>query len=806
MASGLAAACQGCTDLLSVPNPRNCVTSARPCNEGFTCNQQTQRCEPAPRGCMEQPSLCSEEQVCDSEQNRCVPQRFVIGQPDDHSNLNTSYGMSRPYAAKLVRDQIAGKTKLAVADWDNDRTLIWNEVPVQNRPADVVLGQQDVMTTTLYRAYGPLNPGILYTPWSIASDGTNLLVAERNYHRISFWSPLPTQSGINRLLLPSGFWGQSNYSAPKPNAGLPTVNALGVKNPVAFAEERPRRGFYISDYGNRRVLVFDGIPADFTTPPKWVIGQPDFTSAGVRPTQTGVGAPYGLFSDGTQLFVADEEWNRVLVYDLPITQNEPAPVMVIGQPDLASVAVNRGGAPAASTLHGPTDVTVTSSGGVRRLWICDSRNQRILSYTLPSTTADLVVGHKGFTTSVANDNGPIGNIGLSTPVTVTSDGVRLVVAEVFNRRVQIWNTLPTQNGQPSDVVLGEPDPSTRLQNAAPAVHGLQFNQPSSVTSDGTHLFVADAGHNRVLIWNRIPKDGATAPDVVLGQHDFSGYLANQDGISASSLSNPQDVRSDGTQLIVADSDNNRVLIWRQLPTSNFAPADAVLGQPDISQNTAGVSAQRLNEPQAVLFYDSYLLVADQMNHRVLRFDAPYSTNAAATLVLGQPDMLASQMQGGMAAVSARGLNHPYFLARGADRILVADSQNHRVLLWNRMPTSDFAPADIVIGAKDFGTATVGADPAQRLYYPAGLHIDGGRLYVSSSWSNRILVWDQLPTVNGSPADFGLGRSDLTSDLPNDAALAPVDRLSLPMGLTSVQGRLFIADQENNRVIGRELPQ
>ena len=40
-----------------------------------------------------------------------------------------------------------------------------------------------------------------------------------------------------------------------------------------------------------------------------------------------------------------------------------------------------------------------------------------------------------------------------------------------------------------------------------------------------------------------------------------------------------------SMIAVADTDNNRVLIWSTIPTSNGVPADVVVGQPDFTHNS-----------------------------------------------------------------------------------------------------------------------------------------------------------------------------------------------------------------------------
>ena len=79
--------------------------------------------------------------------------------------------------------------------------------------------------------------------------------------------------------------------------------------------------------------------------------------------------------------------------------------------------------------------------------------------------------------------------------------------------------------------------------------------------------------------------------------------------------------SNGNQLFVADTGNNRVLIWNGFPTANHEPADGVLGQADLTHTAAnrgtGTDADTLAGPRGVQVYDGMLLVADTNNAREL---------------------------------------------------------------------------------------------------------------------------------------------------------------------------------------------
>ncbi len=100
----------------------------------------------------------------------------------------------------------------------------------------------------------------------------------------------------------------------------------------------------------------------------------------------------------------------------------------------------------------------------------------------------------------------------------------------------------------------------------------QLNHPNGIASDGKHLVLCDTWNNRVLIWNSLPT-GNTQADVVLGQKDFESFTA---GIGMDQVNWPVAVTFAGEKLIVADTNNNRLLVWDSVPTENGAAADHVI--------------------------------------------------------------------------------------------------------------------------------------------------------------------------------------------------------------------------------------
>jgi hypothetical protein len=353
--------------------------------------------------------------------------------------------------------------------------------------------------------------------------------------------------------------------------GCASASTLGGVGGIAFANNK----LFVTDANrvgllpiNNRVLIYDATTfpkSDATFDPSagvrcpvcgmtagTVLGQPDFAGTQIALTQNGMRLPTAVASDGQYLAIADTGNNRILIWNsIPTTNGQPADV-VVGQVDFTSIKT--------------VTVDATSVRAPQGVWIQNKK---------------------------------------------------LYVADTINNRVLIWNTIPTKNNQAADVVLGAPNFTTApvidlTQKTFNAQTTTMYN-PVSVTSDGVHLFVADLGHNRVLIWNTIPTANQAPADVEIGQKDFQSAIANDtpdlcasngtDSTGAATypsrcdrtLDTPRFALSDGKRLFVADGGNDRVLIFNTIPTTNAATPDVILGQTN-GTNSAITSTEDLFHP------------------------------------------------------------------------------------------------------------------------------------------------------------------------------------------------------------------
>src|SRR5690606_28308943 len=92
------------------------------------------------------------------------------------------------------------------------------------------------------------------------------------------------------------------------------------------------------------------------------------------------------------------------------------------------------------------------------------------------------------------------------------------------------------------------------------------------------------------------------------------------GHGASELGFPTDVTTVGDHLFVADPGNHRVLVFAPIPIASGASASFVLGQPSFETNSFGVTQETFASPTSLAVMGNKLYVADTLNNRVLRFN------------------------------------------------------------------------------------------------------------------------------------------------------------------------------------------
>ena len=374
-----------------------------------------------------------------------------------------------------------------------------------------------------------------------------------------------------------------------------------------------------------------------------VVGQSDFDCSLANrgaddPGDNTLSQPQFMCRYGDMFFVTDRGNHRVLMWDqMPEEHGEPASI-VLGQEDFADNLENRGinttldemtSGLGDESLDGFTisqceEDTLSAPAGIavieNKLYVCDAGNHRAVRFeSFPSEdgeTPGLVLGQDNLECNEANRRGVVGSGSLFFPTGICSgDDQHVFIADKDNHRVLIWNKIPFNNGWNADVCLGQAGFDEREANrgeydkAGPDT--LSFPSGVHFDNENERIFVVDQGNHRVLIWNKLPSENGTSPDLVLGQTDFTGREVNGGGgfrrTNDSGFYFPTDVVFGRKGLFVSDSGNNRILVWKEMPTENGQAADLVIGQINFTEN----KFNRGGEPLATTLNDPYGLFLEE---------------------------------------------------------------------------------------------------------------------------------------------------------------------------------------------------
>jgi hypothetical protein len=261
------------------------------------------------------------------------------------------------------------------------------------------------------------------------------------------------------------------------------------------------------------------------------------------------------------------------------------------------------------------------------------------------------------------------------------------VADAWNHRVLIWNSFPTENGQPADVVVGQPT----MQNNSPNVEGVgtkasakNLYWPYGVWSDGKHLWIADTGNRRVLFYEIIPSENYTAADKVIGKNNFEEKdYESENAVWPYSVK----VSADGV-LAITDTQYYRVLIWKHWQDAFTKTADVIIGQPDLEscgQNQARLKPQAntLNWCYDMVMKDGSLWLADTGNSRILFFKKiPTTNNQPADEQVGNINFETIGEHLDVGKQDSERLYWPFAVTMTEDKLIVADTGNHRIAFYN----------------------------------------------------------------------------------------------------------------------------
>ncbi|CAF1318536.1 unnamed protein product, partial [Rotaria magnacalcarata] len=230
------------------------------------------------------------------------------------------------------------------------------------------------------------------------------------------------------------------------------------------------------------------------------------------------------------------------------------------------------------------------------------------------------------------------------------------------------------------------------------------------------------------------------------------------GGATNQLTGPYGLFVDDDQtVVVADSQNNRIVQWKKGNTTN--------GQVVAGGNGAGNGLNQLNQPSDVLIdkeTDS-LIICDANSRRVVRWSRRSGTTQGEILLdnivcfglamdeqryLYVSDHAKDEVRrykfgenigtlvagGNGQGAGLNQFNYPrYLFVDRQQNVYVSDCSNNRVMKWKKGAKEGI----VVAGGQGDGNALT------QLQYPVGIFVDTlGRLYVADTWNHRVMRWTQ----------------------------------------------------------------
>jgi hypothetical protein len=385
--------------------------------------------------------------------------------------------------------------------------------------------------------------------------------------RVSLAPPRTTTADLPAppLLDPAGaqvILGGFNDVLPVPIAPA-AYTLFGPRGAALLSPDGP---LVVADTGHHRLLVWRRRPRADLTPADLVIGQPGFAherrnaggevSAGTLNVPTGVAACDGV------LAVADAWNHRVLIWRGVPRANQPADV-VLGQPGGNANLANRGATPGADTLNWCYGVAIYDG----KLFVADTGNRRVLMWSsIPEchgAPADLVLGQRSFSVRDEGAGDDPGAVGMRWPHAVAMWDGELMIADAGNNRIMGWRSLPRESGAPCDYVLGQAS-TTEIDHNRGGYYptAATLNMPYGLAVVGDRLAVADTASSRLVGFAPHARATNALARALSGQHQFCDKGDNRWAAAArDSVSWPYAIAACGTTALVADTGNNRVLLW-----------------------------------------------------------------------------------------------------------------------------------------------------------------------------------------------------------------------------------------------------
>ena len=281
-----------------------------------------------------------------------------------------------------------------------------------------------------------------------------------------------------------------------------------------------------------------------------------------------------------------------------------------------------------------------------------------------------------------------------------------------------------------------------------------FNAPAGLTTDGSNLYVADNGGNRIR--------KVTISSVSVVTIAGSGAAGYSDGTGTAAIfKTPAGIETDGTNLYVADFGNNR--LRKVVLSSQVVTTLAGDGTPGFSDGTGTGASMQVPTDLSISGTDMYITDRNDNILRKINLNTTEVTTPVSSICSG-----------------------PAGLANDGTYLYVVCQQGHKIL---KVLMSDNTVTTLAgSGASGFADGT---GTAAQFNTPFGILLSGSYLYVADSGNNRIRKIEKSTGVVTTLAGSG---SSGSADGTGTAAT-----FNNPFGITTDGTFLYVSDAGGNLI-------
>jgi len=286
---------------------------------------------------------------------------------------------------------------------------------------------------------------------------------------------------------------------------------------------------YVADSGNntiRKIVISTKKVSIFSGSTSGDSGSDDGTGTTAR-----FNKPFGITTDGTNLYVA--EYSNHTIRKIVIATGEVT--------TLAGTAGAYGsvdGTGTAALFNSPSGITTDGTN----LYVADSGNHIIRKIVVASKMVTTLAGTAG---AYGSTDGTGTDARFNNPFGITTDGTNLYVADTSNNTIR---KVVIATGKVTTLAGKAESYGTTDGTGTDA----RFNNPYGITIDGTILYVADTSNNTI-------RKVVIATGKVTTLAGKAGPSGSTDGTGTDArFNNPYGITIDGTILYVADTSNNTI--------------------------------------------------------------------------------------------------------------------------------------------------------------------------------------------------------------------------------------------------------